>query len=147
MFSSSSTGYNHQRNCWDKSENFYIAKFIAQFLSPYPSTKVEIEQKPRDIIWLDEFNNGCGVGRAFSLKLGLYLKIFEKFKLSQLFLLMINHQRNCWDKSENFYIAKFIAQRKQLLEIAGGQVNYRSATKIILFANFLSWGKPIPTGR
>lgn len=80
---------NHQRNCWDKSEKLYIVKLIAQFLSPYPSTNVEIEQKPQDIVWLNEFNFGEGVGRVFSIKLGLYLKFIDKFNLSQLFLWMI----------------------------------------------------------
>ena len=68
----------------------YIAKLIAQFLSPCPSTNIEIELKPRDIIWLNEFNYGYGVGRGFSLKLSPDPKSFNKFNLSQLFLLMLS---------------------------------------------------------
>ena len=61
----------------------YLLWKILPFLTSVPNCL------PSTIIWLEEFNNGCGVGRGFSLKIGLYLKIFEKFKLSQLFLLMI----------------------------------------------------------
>ena len=33
----------YTKNCWDKSEKFYIAKLIAQFLSL--TTNVEIQKK------------------------------------------------------------------------------------------------------